>query len=54
MGEKVRSPWHDGFDIKWHHATVRCGLRYATSKVHDLKGLQRLRWTDQVKPLPDS
>ena len=48
LGEKVRSPWHDGFDIKWHHATPRCGLRYAVSNPHDLKGLQRLRWADQV------
>lgn len=48
MGEKVRSPWHDGFDIRWHHATVRCGLRHAANSVHDFKGFQRLRWVDQV------
>ena len=49
MGEKVRSPWHDGFDIKWHHATQRCGLVHAAKSVHDFKGFQRLRWADQVK-----
>ena len=45
MGEKVRSPWHDGFDTKWHH--VRCGWRLGACP-HDFKGLQRLRWKDQV------
>ena len=49
LGEKVRSPWHDGFDIKWHHATARCGLRHAATSVHELKGFQRLRWADQVE-----
>ena len=48
LGEKVRSPWHDGFDIKWHHATVRCGLRHAAKSVHEIKGFQRLRWADQL------
>ena len=47
IGEKVRSPWHDGFDVKWNHGTQRCGLRLGRS-VHDLKGFQRLRWADQL------
>lgn len=45
VGEKVRSPWHDGFDVKYHH--VRCAARKG-SCVHDFKGFQRLRWVDQM------
>ena len=36
IGEKVRSPWHDGFDIKWMH--LRCGWRKGAC-VHDFKGI---------------
>ena len=43
--EKVRSPWHDGFDTKYYHK--RCGLRLGRC-VHDFKGLQRLKWVDQL------
>ena len=45
IGEKVRSPWHDGFDTKWSHD--RCVYALANN-VHDIKGFQRLRWKDQV------
>lgn len=45
IGEKVRSPWHDGFDIKWNK--LKCGLRLGRS-VHDFKGFQRLKWADQL------
>ena len=48
--EKVRSPWHDGFDTKYYHQ--RCGLRLGRC-VHDFKGLQRLKWVDQLS-LADS
>ena len=46
IGEKVRSPWHDGFDIKWNH--LRCGVARGSSSVHEYKGFQRLRWADQL------
>ena len=42
----VRSPWHDGFDIKWSH--LKCGYRLGKC-VHDFKGFQRLKWSDQVE-----
>ena len=45
VGEKVRSPWHDGFDTKMYHQ--RCGIGLGRG-VHEFKGLQRLRWTDQL------
>ena len=44
VGVKVRSPFHDGFDIHWYH--VRCGHRNGSS-VHDFVGFQRLKWSDQ-------
>jgi poly [ADP-ribose] polymerase len=46
VGEKVRSPWHDGFDVKWYHP--RCCVRILPKSVHELKGFQRLRWKDQL------
>jgi len=49
-GEKVKSPWHDGFDVRWNHAKCLVpaqGRRGSTC--HDFKGLQRLRWSDQVR-----
>jgi hypothetical protein len=45
IGEKVKSPWHDGFDTKWHHDG--CAVRKAQC-VHDFKGFQRLKWSDQI------
>lgn len=45
IGEKVRSPWHDGFDTKYMHS--RCALSKGRS-VHDFSGFQRLRWADQM------
>eukprot|EP00966_Prymnesium_polylepis_P018680 430229-Prymnesium_polylepis.1 len=39
IGEKVRSPWHDGFDTKWMHC--RCALNKGKS-VLDFKHFQRL------------
>lgn len=45
IGEKVKSPWHDGFDTKNYH--LRCGIRLGHC-VHDFKGVQRLRWADQL------
>jgi hypothetical protein len=46
VGEKVRSPWHDGFDTKWHH--VKCAV-HLSKCVHDFKGFQRLKWSDQME-----
>ena len=50
MGEKVRSPWHDGFDLKFNHArcTVPCWARRGRG-CHEFKGLQKLRWEDQLQ-----
>ena len=45
VGEKVRSPWHDGFDTKWYH--TKCAIHLGKC-VHDFKGFQRLRWADQL------
>ena len=45
VGIKVRSPFHDGFDMHYHHAD--CGLRAAASP-DAIKGFERLRWADQL------
>lgn len=45
-GVKVRSAFHDGFDMQWHHA--RCGLRRGATGPDSFKGFQRLRWADQA------
>jgi len=45
-GVKVRSAFHDGFDMHWHHA--RCGLRRGATGPDSFKGFQRLRWADQA------
>jgi poly [ADP-ribose] polymerase len=45
-GVKVRSSFHDGFEMKWHHA--KCGLRQGATGPGSFKGFQRLRWADQA------
>eukprot|EP00923_Selenidium_pygospionis_P048188 GHVN01083003.1.p1 GENE.GHVN01083003.1~~GHVN01083003.1.p1 ORF type:complete len:1108 (-),score=235.99 GHVN01083003.1:259-3582(-) len=43
FGRKVRSPWHDGFDIQYNH--LKCGYSYAPS-LDKVKGWQALHWRD--------
>ena len=43
-GVKVRSQWHDGFDMHFHH--VACAPK--ASGPGAFKGVQRLRWADQA------
>ena len=45
VGVKVRSPWHDGFDLLWHHP--RCALSRGKCP-EDFKHWGQLRWADQL------
>ena len=40
-GEKMRSHFFDGFEIKWYHP--HC-FRTSCKSVHDIVGFQRLKW----------
>eukprot|EP00321_Phaeocystis_globosa_P009314 CAMPEP_0118830492 /NCGR_PEP_ID=MMETSP1162-20130426/27502_1 /TAXON_ID=33656 /ORGANISM="Phaeocystis Sp, Strain CCMP2710" /LENGTH=226 /DNA_ID=CAMNT_0006761829 /DNA_START=40 /DNA_END=717 /DNA_ORIENTATION=- len=44
-GEKMRSHFFDGFEIKWYHP--HC-FRTSCKSVHDIVGFQRLKWPDQL------
>ena len=41
-GEKMRSHFFDGFEIKWFHP--HC-YRTSCKTVHDIVGFQKLKWT---------
>ena len=47
LGEKVRSPWHDGWDIKF--CKVKCAIHKANGMPHEISHLQKLKWKDQVE-----
>lgn len=49
VGEKVKSPWHDGFDIKYYHA--KCGLGKGQC-VHEFKVPARLSERPQCPTAP--
>ena len=43
---QVRSSFHDGFDMHWHH--MKCAMSKART-ADDIKGFQRLRWSHQIE-----
>ncbi|KAH0477609.1 MAG: hypothetical protein KVP17_001709 [Porospora cf. gigantea B] len=45
LGRKVRSPWHDGFDVQWNH--VRCGK--FVKNPEEVSFWQGLRWKDMAR-----
>ena len=46
-GEKMRSHFFDGFEIKWFHP--HC-YRTSCKTVHDIVGFQKLKWTGAPAP----
>lgn len=51
IGRRVASPFHDGFMTKWNHATCFPKFRHPLQALHEVEGVDQLRWKDQERIL---
>lgn len=47
IGRRVPSPFHDGFMTTWNHATCFPKFRHPFQALHEVEGVDGLRWKDQ-------